>query len=357
VTEVSKERTHRRDPAVGHSIGTVLDRILGDGAVEQSHRYRRRFYLAAAVVLVAVVRIGLYFWARESAEFLTDFDQLYKAGVILMDGGNPYRSITAQLRYPLFYPLPAVLVALPFTLLRLELARPAFDIVVGWVFAYALWRNAPYRLLALVSGAYLFAMRAGQTTPIVVAGSLVPALGALLTIKANTGLACFIARPNRRALVGGLGLLTLAVVLLPSWPLDWWAAIHMQRHIRAPLLRPFGWLLLLAAFRWRTSGGRLLLALALIPQNTLPHELLPLALIPSNAVEMAIYVVGSWVAVAFTSVGMQHAPSLIALITDVWPMLLVFVYLPALYMVLRRPKESAAWEPASSQVPGRSSSR
>jgi hypothetical protein len=278
----------------------------------------------------------MYLWAHESTAFTTDFDLLYHSAVTLSDGINPYRSTPAHLKYPLFYPLPAVLLALPFTVLPIALARPAFDIAVGWIFAYALWTRAPYALLALFSGAYLFAMRAGQTTPMVVAGSVIPALGFLFTVKPNTGLACLIARPSRAAIIGGLAITAVTLVLVPSWPLDWWAAIQQQsQHIRPPILRPFGWLLLLAGFRWRTQGGRLLLALALIPQNTLPHELLPLVLIPGNAVEMGVYVVGSWIAVAFTSVAMERATSLSRLVTDVWPMLFVLVHLPALFMVLR----------------------
>jgi hypothetical protein len=312
---------------------------------------QRYLHLAGAFALVAGIRIWMYVWAQESASFTTDFDQLYHSAVTLLAGGNPYTWVPVHFRYPLFYPLPAVLVAVPFTVLPLPLARPAFDIAVGWVFAYALWRYAPHALLALVSGAYLFAMRAGQTTPLVVAGSLLPVLGFLLTVKTNTGLTCLIARPSRHAIVGGLTLLGISLVLLPSWPGDWWASIHQQsQHIRAPILRPFGWILLFAALRWRTAGGRLLLALALIPQNSLPHELLPLVLIPANAVEMAIYVIGSWIAVAFTSVDMARASSLSGLVNDVWLALLLSVYLPALYMVLRRPRQPLEADPVQPSV-------
>lgn len=315
--------------------------VPGDKMAEKATRLERRIYLAGALLFVAALRVGLYVLAHESTAFTTDFDLLYHSAVSLTEGMNPYRSTLGNLRYPLFYPLPAVLVAIPFTALPIALARPAFDIAVGWTFAYALWRQAPYALLAVFSGAYIFAMRAGQTTPLVVAASLIPVLGFLLTVKPNTGLACWIARPSRYAAIGGLGLLALTVLLLPSWPLDWWAAIQSQsQHIRPPILRPFGWLLLLAAFRWRTSGGRLLLALAVIPQNSLPHELVPLVLIPGNAVEMAVYVVGSWIAVALTSVGQEHATSLTGLVVEVWPVLLLSVYLPMLYLVLRRPADA-----------------
>jgi hypothetical protein len=251
---------------------------------------------------------------------------------------NPYLTVPEHLRYPLFYPLPAVLVAVPFTILPIALARPAWDIVIGSAFAIALWRvRGPYALLALLSGAYLFAMRNGQTTPLLVAASLFPALGFLLTIKPNTGLALWCARPTRPAIIGGILVLLLSVVLVPSWPHDWWAAIHQRTtHIKPPILRPFGFLLLLAGLRWRTPEGRLLLATALIPQNTLPHELVPLALIPTNPVEMAIYVAGSWLAMALTAVGEDRATSLSGLVADTWPTLLLGVYLPMLWLVLRR---------------------
>jgi hypothetical protein len=73
--------------------------------------------------------------AHESTAFTTDFDQLYRSAVILLAGGNPYRALPPNFRYPLFYQLPAALVAVPFTMLPISLARPAFDIAVGWVFA------------------------------------------------------------------------------------------------------------------------------------------------------------------------------------------------------------------------------
>jgi len=325
-------------PSVKSQLGgNPLARLFGPESGAALRNGQHWLYLLAALLFVAAVRITMYVWAHESVSFTTDFDLLYYSAKTLTHGINPYRSSPPQIRYPLFYPLPAVLLAIPFTALPIQFARPAFDIAVGWIFAYGLWRYAPYALLAILSGAYLFALRAGQTTPLVVAGALVPTLGFLPTIKSNTGLACFIGRPSREALIGGVGVLLVSLVLVPSWPADWWRAIHQQsEHIRPPIVRPFGWLLLLGALRWRTPGGRLLLALAVIPQNTLPHELLPLVLIPTNAVEMAIYVVGSWVAVGFTAVGMQHAPSLSSLIAEVWPALLVSVYLPSLFIVLRQ---------------------
>lgn len=301
-------------------------------------------WLILGILYVALVRIGLYYWARETAAFTTDFDLLYYGAASLIRGENPYLTIREHLSYPLFYPLPAVLLGVPFTMLPLALARPVWDIIVGCAFAYALWRvRGSYALLAVLSGAYLFAMRNGQSTPLLVAASVFPTWGFLLTVKPNTGLALWCARPTRAAAIGGILVLLVSVVLLPAWPLDWWAAIHQRNtHIMPPVLRPFGFLLLLAGLRWRTPEGRLILALAVLPQNTLPHDLVPLALIPGNLVEMAIYAAGSWISLIVTAAGEDRATSLSRLVSDGWPTHLVCVYLPMLWLVLRRRSSTTA---------------
>lgn len=303
-----------------------------------------RRWLLAGFLFVAAVRLGLYAWANESASFITDFDLLYHSARNLTHGVNPYYAVPEHLRYPLFYPLPAVLLAVPFSLLPMVWARPVWDIAIGWFFTYALWTRGRYALLALVSGAYLYAMRGGQTTPLMVAASLIPILGFLFTVKPNIGLALWLSRPSSKAVIGGALVLLLTLIVLPSWPLDWVRALQENSsHIRPPVMRPFGWLLLLAAFRWRTPEGRLLVGLALIPQSSLPYELVPLALIPANAVEMVIFAMGSWVAVAarvgfFWGMGIT---SLIPLVAAIWPIQLVSVYLPMLWLVLRRQSEEA----------------
>ena len=310
-------------------IGTASDSVEKPG----------KLWLILALLFVVLARLGFFIWSGESAAFITDFDLLYHSAVSLRHGVNPYQAVPEQILYPLFYPLPAVLLAVPFSLLPFVLARPVWDIAVGWFFAYALWKRGRYALLALISGAYIFAMRGGQATPLLVAASLIPSLGFLLTIKPNMGLALWLSRPSRNAVIGGAVVLLVSLAVLPSWPFDWFTALQdRNEHLQPPVLRPFGWLLLLAAFRWRTPEGRLLVALALIPQTSLPYELVALALIPGNAVEMVIFAVGSWVAYA-ARVGVfwdMGVTSLTPLVAAIWPIQFVCVYLPMLYLVLRR---------------------
>jgi hypothetical protein len=291
----------------------------------------RLLFLVLALAFVLGCRFLLYVWMPDRT---SDFDFLYDAAARLVRGENPYP--LATLSFP--YPLPAVLLAVPFTAIPLGLARPIFDVLVGWAFVYALWRyRGPYALLALVSGAYLFAMGNGQTTPLMVAASLVPALGFLLAVKPNTSAPLLIARPSWMAVLGVSLFLVLSLVVLPSWPRDWWMTLPLDnRELVPPVLRPFGFVLLLAALRWRLPEGRLILASALVPQTTLPYELVSLALIPANRLEMVIYVAGSWIALAAGDL-LHLSYSLAGWTVTGSPVTLCAVYLPMLYLVLRRP--------------------
>jgi len=279
---------------------------------------------------VLVCRLLLHVWRPDQT---SAFDFLYDAAARLLRSENPYPRATQW--FP--YPLPAVLLAVPFTAIPRELARPVCDVLVGWAFVYGLWRyRGPYALLAVVSGAYLFAMRSGQTTPLMVAAALVPALGFLLAVRPNTGAALWIARPSLTALLAAGGFLVISLVVLPTWPWDWWLALPLDNTVlMPPVMRPFGLVLLLAVLRWRTPEGRLILAIAFIPQSALPYELVPLALIPANRIEMGIFVVGSWIAVAAAE-ALHVSQSMTEWRATGWLVTLGAVYLPMLIVVLRR---------------------
>jgi hypothetical protein len=292
--------------------------------------HEKLIVLVLALAFVLGCRLLLYVWMPDRS---SDFDLLYRSAALLVQGENPYPPGLGW--FP--YPLPAVLLAVPFTWIPLALARPVFDVLVGWAFVYALWKHRGlYALLALLSGTYLFAMANGQTTPLMVAASLIPVLGFLLAAKPNTSAALWISRPSWLAVLGVILALGLSLAVLPTWPRDWWMALPTDKaQLAPPILRPLGFLLLLAAIRWRLPEGRLILAIAFIPQTTLPYELVPLALIPGNRLEMAVYVVGSWITVvAADRLGVGQGMAQWA--ANGWPVTLAAVYAPMLYLVLRR---------------------
>ncbi len=172
-----------------------------------------------------------------------------------------------------------------------------------------------------------------------VAAVLIPALGFLLAVKLNSAIPLWIARPSWTALLGVTGFVALSFLVRPSWPQEWWMALPVDvKELMPPIMRPLGFLLLLAAIRWRSAEGRLLLAIAFVPQTALPYELVPLVLIPASLTEMGILVVASWIPVAVAAgwLGLSH--SIAGWTPTSWTASLGAVYLPMLYLVLRRPQ-------------------
>jgi hypothetical protein len=287
--------------------------------------------LVAALGFVLVCRVLASAWLPHR---VGDFELLYASAARLLGGETPYPFGNQWLPYP----LPAVLLVVPFAAFPLELARPVFDIFIGWAFVYALWKYRGLNgLLALLSGSYLFALWYGELTPLVVAASLVPALGFLLVVKPSTSVALWVARPSRKAVLAVAAFVAVTLLLRPSWPLEWWRAMPLDfSPWMPPVLRPFGALLLIAALRWNLPEGRLILATALLPQTALPYELVALALIPASRGEMAIYLAGTWIAVADAAGALQILGGGGWTMTG-WPVTLCAVYFPMLYIVLRRP--------------------
>jgi hypothetical protein len=85
----------------------------------------------------------------------------------------------------------------------------------------------------------------------------------------------------------------------------------------------------------------MLAALAIVPQTTVAYETLPLFLIPRTAREM-----GSLTGLSFAAylLSTRLAPGdevhhLKEAIAGYWPYWLILVYMPCLWMVLRRPSE------------------
>jgi hypothetical protein len=270
--------------------------------------------------------------------WLNDWRVFHVAGRALVSGENPYTAVLEDPRaqYPFYYPGPGLLILAPFGLLSAGVGFITWAVVSGWLFGHAAMRYGRGLLPACLSTSFLQAVTYGQWSPLLVAGAVLPGLGWLLAAKPSIGFALFAWRPERRTVLLMIAVTLGATVVLPSWPLDWWASLQHTNHV-APVARPWGWILLLAVLRWRTPEARLLLALAIVPHTTALFETLPLFLIPRNRWE-SYGLVGSSYAVAVASEllaptgSMQVEP----LLEQRWPALFLGMYLPALGLVLRR---------------------
>jgi hypothetical protein len=281
--------------------------------------------ISAAYVYASAVHVG--FTVR-------DYDLLWYAGQAMRAGLSPYEAVGPgrlfDTGYPHYYPLPAVLLALPLSWLPIVLARAVFAGVSAAVLGFAITRDGLTRVWMCTSGAFVMAVWSVQWSPLLTAALFLPTLGAVFTAKPNIGLALFVSAPSRRAAITAAALIAATLVVQPRWPLAWLATLGSTPHLRAPLTHPAGALLLLAVLRWRRPEARLLLALAMVPQNAAAYELLPLFVIPRGRKQMMLLALLSHV-VLMVQMGVLFNYD------RTFP--IVLCYLPALVMVLRRPNQ------------------
>jgi hypothetical protein len=298
----------------------------------------------ALLIAAAAAAYVLGFYGHQAPGTVSDLDAIWTAARALRAGQDPYAAIQSPpWPWNLQYPLPAVLVALPFSLLPLSLARAAFMGLSTGLLAYGLTRRAWWPLIALAGGQLFYALQSVQWTPLFMAAVLLPPLQVLWPLKPTTGASLFAAYPNWRAVAGAIVLLGLAFLAWPHWLEGWLAAVRRAPH-RPAILHPGGVLLLLALLRWRLPEGRQLATMACMPLSPHLYEALPLLLVARTRGELlALAACGTigLAAGAFTphAVGQDHG---------LVPWVVVFVtgYIPALLVVLRhRGATAGALEP------------
>jgi hypothetical protein len=198
---------------------------------------------------------------------------------------------------------------------------------------YAGTRDGYQRLPIMLSVPFCNAVIWPQWAPIITAAVLLPNLLPLALAKPSIGIAAFASRPSWRGGVASVVVLAASFAVLPTWPLDWLAAVRQHAGV-LPLFNVGGPLLLLAAVRWRAWQARLLLAMACAPQ--LPYDVLPVLLVARTFKQQVVLTLCSWLSV-FTwpyAVVLHH--------NDWMGWLVAWIYLPALVMVLwPEPKRTA----------------
>ncbi|HEV7991314.1 MAG TPA: hypothetical protein VGP25_05780 [Gemmatimonadaceae bacterium] len=312
---------------------------------------------ATALLRVLVCLLLALFWGY-FAYFTTrtqgvhrDFGQMWFAARTLLHGGDPYAAIgpgrAFEWSWPWYYPLPAALVALPVAPLSEPAAVGVMVFVSVALFAWALTARGTAPLLAFGSFCMWHALYLAQWSPLLAAAVVITPLSAILVAKPTIGAAIFAARPSWWAVAGAIVLLSVAFVVQPHWVQEWRSALargvveggKVTSHA-PPILYPGGVIVLVALSRWRRRDARLLVALACVPQTTFPYEGVPLFLIPEGWIESGVLMASSWVMRAW--VVHLHGPSPAQTVTHYGQAFLVFLYLPALVMVLRRPNEGPA---------------
>jgi hypothetical protein len=239
---------------------------------------------------------------------------------------------------------------LPLATIGRSIAAVLFAAGASGAFVWAATRRSLAPAVVITSASAALAAETVQWSPLLGAAYGIPWLGALLCAKPTIGLAIWLARPTRAAVIGGVVLSGIALALVPSWPLDWLEAL---RHTSlasaggtpyfAPIKSAGGAFALLAILRWRRPEARLILALACVPQTPLLYETVPLFLVPYSITEGGVLWLGSWLAALWLSAAGPFDSDLARFRVSVeaigW-----CLYFPAIIMVLRRPNVGPAPE-------------
>lgn len=351
--EMTRRKTENR-PEYGTALSGTQQTVwpLKTSGLSVEIRGKRVVF---ALLVGVIAGAFVYWYLTVVAPYVVafDFTWAWRGGQALLAGQNPYDVIQPTGDFPynsaFKYPLPVALVGVPVAHLDPRLAAAIFGAVGAALFAVALTRDGYWRLPILLSAPCLWTLALSQWSLYITAAALMPAVAWLVCLKPTTGLASFAYRPTRSAVIGSAVLYLACLLIIPTWPQQWvQSMLHdPSTHWYIPALKLTGGpLLLLAALKWRTPEGRMLLALAIVPQVQSFSAGLVALLVARTFREALLLTLVScvgylgwhefdWLAGSWTEATLQDPAPHQA------PWLMLSVYLPALVMVLRRPNEAS----------------
>jgi hypothetical protein len=275
----------------------------------------------------------------------SDFDQIVVGAQRILVGQTPYTTTPLPgLQWPIYYPLPALVLGLPLVALPLPLAHVAFCGISGACFGWAMSANGDAKLFALATWPYVLSISLGQWGPLLMATSTIPALGWLAIVKPNLGLALgagyghrWIRRPAVFINLGMAGLLiVLSFALRPRWVVEWIGVLSTPTpHLIMPIRVMGGFLLLLALVRWKEPAARTLAALAFVPQTFSSYDSLLVFLVPKTRRESLVLVAGTTLVTAIVAY-IGTAPTYAETVQRFAPWRIALVYLPAVLIAILR---------------------
>ena len=239
------------------------------------------------------------------------------------------------------YPLPTAIIATPFAPLPDAIAGAAFIGLSGALFAYGLSASGWWRLVALMSPAFLLSFSVANWPPLVAASALLPGVGWLAAAKPNIGIVAFAYRPRWSTVLGGLALVALGLFVFPRWPLEWLSHVARQEVPHAATYAwPLGFVGFAGLLRWRTPQGRALVAFTLMPVSAFPYDHLMLWLIPRTFREALLLTWTAWLtAPALLGFNGEESRTTLLLIQGA---LTLGTVVPATVLVMRHPNVGPA---------------
>jgi hypothetical protein len=185
----------------------------------------------------------------------------------------------------------------PLLAFPIGLIASVFCGVSAGALALGIGKSEPWwRLLMFLSAPFAAAIYSVQWSPLFTAALLVPVLLPVAAAKPQLGIMLLLAGRWRRGIVLALIVIVgISFALFPKWPVAWYQKGDLSSYLgRSPVTVGPGILLLLTLWFWRFRLGRMLIAVACVPQRFF-YDQLPLLLVPQTPGQMVAMVLASWV--------------------------------------------------------------
>jgi hypothetical protein len=270
----------------------------------------------------------------------SDFSVLWTAMKLVQNGQNPYVMIGPDLGYDyeFHYPLTSAIAAYPLTLLPERVADVVFVFAASFLVAFGALKDDWNRIWIFLSAAFVDNAKAAQLAPLIAAVYYIPATAFLLPVKPSIGASLlFTWNRARYAIPSGLILLLISILVFPGWISEWLRTTAHSWEYTSPITRAGGFLMILALLRWRTTEGKFLFLLSLIPQVSGWYEAFLPMLVGRTKREYQVLSMASSIGYCLLLLMVASVPEKQVPTLQIGRLIVAWCYLPALIVVLRRP--------------------
>jgi hypothetical protein len=297
----------------------------------------------AALIFAALACLALFLTFVESPSRHTDFSNVWFGAKALLEGRNPYALIgpgrELDMQYPLIYPAPSLILALPFAILGEKIAAMLFVGVSVMLLVYGITKDGWHRIPILLSAAFLDSVTAAQWTILLTAALFLPLIAAFAPCKPQTGAAAISGLTSRRdflaALVSGGIALAVSFILLPDWYRDWVASLRSANVVLIPARYAIGAASLTVLVRWRRPEAWVIAVTALLPQTFMWYSGLMLLALASTYREAVVVSIISTLGYLTATLVVLSNPAHVGEIA--WSIYLATTFLPIAVIVWSRP--------------------
>ncbi len=300
--------------------------------------------VAVSLFLAAIAALMQYVRADAVGGY-SDFSTVWFGARMLLDGMNPYESIgpgrLVEMPSPPYYPAPAFVAAMPFTVFPFHWASTVFVFLSTMLLAWGCTADGWHRLPIFPSIVFVISAQFAQWSILFTAAAFLPALGFFAVAKPQASLPVIAGSSTWAtfgwAVFGGVVLIGSSFILAPSWVQDWWALIQGTDHFTPPIRQFGGPAIALVLLRWRRPEAWLILAAACSPQTWYPYNGLILLVVAATYREASVLSLVSsvgWIVAYLAGDGKPRSPATREIMGA---MLIAACYLPATIVVLRHP--------------------